>query len=327
MSKISKVALVCAYSALLIYYLKTTLTARSKDLIEIEYVFRRPGSLKKILKDIKKYGANATIRKLTMDFRKPERLPTDLKYILKWTSPFSHYTSPFLNGQTAFVRNNCKFYNCFMTNDKSLLQDYRLFDAILFDVESNGDDQYILRSPHQYFVFTASESASNFPICDSFYDSYYNLTWTYKLDSDIRWSYITILDKNDMFVGPNISMNWIEPMDPTSENAVRKLVHKKKLVAWFVSYCRTKSKREKLAAKLSEALSKYNLKIDIYGWCGELSCPRERMEECLDLLEQNYYFYLAFENSLDDDYVTEKLLYPLRHYTVPIVFGGANYSR
>lgn len=47
-------------------------------------------------------------------------------------------------------------------------------------------------------------------------------------------------------------------------------------------------------------------------------------EECIDIVEENYYFYLAFENS---DYVTEKLMTALDHYTVPVVLGGANYSR
>lgn len=328
MSKILKLVLITAYSALFVHYLKITLTGRSNDSIELEYVLRKPGSLKKIMNEIKKYGANLTLRKLTLNFKRPERLPTDFKYILQWTEAFSHYTfSIFPNGQTAFVENNCEFENCFMTNDKSLLPDRRYFDAIVFDVENNWDAHPIIRAPHQYYIFAAAESASNYPMCHPSFDSYYNLTWTYKLDSDIRWSHITILDKFDKFVGPEVNMKWITPMKPTSETVVRRLVHKKKVAAWFVSNCRSKSKREKVATSLSAALAKYNLKIDIFGYCGELSCPKDHMEDCLDLLEQDYYFYLAFENSLSEDYVTEKLLYPLRHFAVPVVYGGANYSR
>ncbi|KAJ2937861.1 hypothetical protein O0L34_g18682 [Tuta absoluta] len=45
------------------------------------------------------------------------------------------------------------------------------------------------------------------------------------------------------------------------------------------------------------------------------------------MIKNNYYFYLSFENSFCDDYVTEKLLNAVQNYAVPIVYGGANYSR
>lgn len=44
------------------------------------------------------------------------------------------------------------------------------------------------------------------------------------------------------------------------------------------------------------------------------------------MLSRNYRFYLSFENSLCPDYVTEKLYRALAHDTVPVVFGGADYS-
>lgn len=46
-----------------------------------------------------------------------------------------------------------------------------------------------------------------------------------------------------------------------------------------------------------------------------------------EMLGKNYKFYLSFENSLCDDYVTEKFYNALLYNTVPIVFGGANYSK
>ena len=46
--------------------------------------------------------------------------------------------------------------------------------------------------------------------------------------------------------------------------------------------------------------------IDIYGACGTLSCARSSVE-CGQLLDRDYKFYLSFENSNCDYYITEKL--------------------
>ena len=73
--------------------------------------------------------------------------------------------------------------------------------------------------------------------------------------------------------------------------------------------CDTKSKRELYVKELQKYID-----VDIYGKCGPLKCPDNpkvydpRMnKECYDMLEQNYKFYLSFENIFCKDYVTEKL--------------------
>ena len=45
------------------------------------------------------------------------------------------------------------------------------------------------------------------------------------------------------------------------------------------------------------------------------------------MIEAKYKFYLSFENSICDDYVTEKFFEIMNHDIVPVVYGGANYSR
>lgn len=81
---------------------------------------------------------------------------------------------------------------------------------------------------------------------------------------------------------------------------------KSKLVTWFVSNCQAKSGRLKYVEELSRHIG-----VDVYGECGTFRCKRS--ESCFsDVVEPNYFFYLSFENSFCDDYVTEKLMNPLR---------------
>lgn len=141
--------------------------------------------------------------------------------------------------------------------------------------------------------------------------------------------YMAIRDSQNNIIGPNSVMHWMRlaAMDPVSEEFKKKLKSKTKTAAWFVSNCRTRSGREQFVKELQEKLKKYNLSIDIYGNCGNMKCSRDNEEKCNELLQSDYYFYLSFENSFAPDYVTEKLIYPLQYDTVPIVYGGANYTR
>ena len=63
--------------------------------------------------------------------------------------------------------------------------------------------------------------------------------------------------------------------------------------------------------------------MDIYGSCGSLKCPR-RDGDCVEMLQKDYKFYLAFENSNCKDYVTEKFFTNALHNgVVPIVMGAS----
>jgi hypothetical protein len=84
-------------------------------------------------------------------------------------------------------------------------------------------------------------------------------------------------------------------------------------------------------------MQKY-IDIDIFGRCGKpVVCPGEgtcdltkdcsRMQaDCFKNMAKMYKFYLAFENSICDDYATEKFFKPMSHPIVPVVMGGAKYS-
>lgn len=184
------------------------------------------------------------------------------------------------------------------------------------------------RSEYQNYVFVSDEPPALYRI-HPLYNNFFNYTWTYKLDSDATMKYFIVKNKAGKVIGPKKDMNWmdIEDMKPTPKRVKKILRTKRKAAVWFATDCPTPSKREAYINVLQDELKVYNLNIDTYGRCGQMKCPKYKMEECHAFVEKDYYFYLAFENSMCEDYVTEKLLTALEHYTVPIVFGGGNYTR
>ncbi|XP_023942893.1 alpha-(1,3)-fucosyltransferase C [Bicyclus anynana] len=254
-----------------------------------------------------------------------------LKYILQWTNRFALPLNTMGEGNSVFVKGKCKYTNCYVTDDKEYFLDQTEFDAVVF----GGLDAMNLwsfqlpynRSPRQKYIFAASESADNNPVCSPMYNDFFNWTWTYRIDSDLYWGYVIIYDLDDNVVGPAVDMKWLDKMNPIVEELKSKLLSKSKTAAWFVSHCSTNGGRELYVKELQKELDVYKLNVDVYGGCGTLSCPRDDEAFCFKKLEDDYYFYLSFENSFAEDYVTEKLLNALNNYAIPIVYGTANYSR
>ncbi|GBP87641.1 Alpha-(1,3)-fucosyltransferase C [Eumeta japonica] len=237
------------------------------------------------------------------------------------------------NGPSGFIERKCPFVNCYVTGDANLLGDYTKFDVLAFlgpeIVRAPRSSLPVKRSSHQKFVFATIESADNYPVCDRHLDGFFNWTWTYRLDSDARWGYLVVRDRDNNVIGPNKVMHWmkLEDMDPVSDDLKKRLKSKSKAAAWFVSNCYTRSHREDFVGAVRKHLTKYNLTVDVYGQCGPLKCSRDDMSRCLNKIQTDYYFYFSFENSFSEDYVTEKLTYPLQNDAVPVVYGGANYTR
>ena len=94
-----------------------------------------------------------------------------------------------------------------------------------------------------------------------------------------------------------------------------------RLVAWFVSHCQAPSGRDEYVAKLKKIVP-----IDIYGKCsGNLSLEYGSTDESFIISQSK--FYIAFENSICPEYVTEKLYKIINRNIehnppVPIVMGA-----
>lgn len=147
-----------------------------------------------------------------------------------------------------------------------------------------------------------------------------NWTATYRRDSDIvapyeRWTYF------DPQVGIEEHVSRLLPVHPqVKQKAQNKdyAANKTKKVAWFVSNCGARNNRLQYAKELGKYID-----VDIYGGCGSFKCPRSEDRKCFNILETDYKFYLAFENSNCRDYITEKLFVNgLGHDVLPIVMGA-----
>ncbi|XP_026736399.1 alpha-(1,3)-fucosyltransferase C-like isoform X2 [Trichoplusia ni] len=262
-------------------------------------------------------------------YRKTNKLPKDFKYILLWNSQKMAPMYYLGNGQKAFLDNNCSVVDCYVTEDRNFFgNDITKFDAIGFNGRNlDPFDLPTERSQHQKYIFFNMESADNYPICDEQFDGFFNWTATYRLDSDVPIPYLLIRDRAGKVVGPKLNMKWKEDMPEVGDEFAYRIENKTKAAAWFVSHCKTRNGRLGFAGALKSALLPYGYTVDVYGLCGSLQCPRNKQSDCDFLLKRDYFFYLALENSFDRDYVTEKLLTALQHDVVPILYGGADYSR
>lgn len=124
----------------------------------------------------------------------------------------------------------------------------------------------------------------------------YDIVMTTSLSSDIPVGYFSWAEYDIM-----------APLEPKTESA---------LAAAFISNCGARNFR----LQALEALEKSNIKIDSYGGCHR---NRDGNVDKVKTLKR-YKFSLAFENSNEEDYVTEKFFQSLVAGTIPVVVGAPN---
>lgn len=124
----------------------------------------------------------------------------------------------------------------------------------------------------------------------------YQIVMTTSLSSDVPVGYFSWAEYDIM-----------APVPPKTEEA---------LAAAFISNCGARNFR----LQALEMLESLDVKIDSYG-----SCHRNR-DGKVDKVEtlKRYKFSLAFENSNEEDYVTEKFFQSLVTGAIPVVVGAPN---
>ncbi|XP_071726190.1 glycoprotein 3-alpha-L-fucosyltransferase A-like [Rutidosis leptorrhynchoides] len=124
----------------------------------------------------------------------------------------------------------------------------------------------------------------------------YSVIMTTSLSSDVPVGYFSWAEYDIM-----------APVQPKTEKA---------LAAAFISNCAARNFR----LQALEGLENLNIKIDSYGGCHRNRNGNVNKVEAL----KRYKFSLAFENSNEEDYVTEKFFQSLVAGTVPVVVGTPN---
>uniref|UniRef100_A0AC35U6N1 Fucosyltransferase n=1 Tax=Rhabditophanes sp. KR3021 TaxID=114890 RepID=A0AC35U6N1_9BILA len=186
----------------------------------------------------------------------------------------------------------CPEWNCEIVNDNSFLS---TADAVIL---SSLDESYDIPNPNTVISVLTQESPAHDTIFRSRDNSHAPQTFIgFRFDSNTSspYGYTVHLSKKSQLKAI-----------PVDYETIKK---KNKPISWMVSHCNTPSKRESYVSHLQ----KY-IQVDIFGACGNKECLREN--NCNDV-DEEYYFYLAFENSICQDYVTEKLWY--RGFHKPII--------
>ena len=238
----------------------------------------------------------------------------------------------------------CTSGRCHLTTNRSLLPKVEMFDAIIFDqFHTHWDDLptarwlispvfYALippnRSADQYYVFYTLEAAAhrqgNLPNQIEKLNKirgFFNLTMTYRHDSDITTPYGQFVPRGSPPMGGPHLEEYIQKFGRENKHLASKKGSQGLTIAQYVSNCETAVGRENLVDLID-----YLTPVDIYGNCGDFYCPQWERERCHNLLGDNYKFYLSFENAMCKDYITEKFFKVLSQNTIPIVFTGANMS-
>uniref|UniRef100_A0A182T609 Fucosyltransferase n=1 Tax=Anopheles maculatus TaxID=74869 RepID=A0A182T609_9DIPT len=200
-------------------------------------------------------------------------------------------------GRDVFLSSKCPISTCAITAQREKAS---TADLVLYK------DHYIPpsvpRSPYQIYMMYFLECPYHTQHVK--YPDVFNWTATYRKDSDI--------------VAPYEKWEYFDPRIRQVEQDRNYALNKTRKVAWFVSNCGARNGRLQYAHELQ----KY-IQVDIYGACGTFKCSRSTAERCFEILDRDYKFYLAFENSNCKDYITEKFFVnALTRNVLPIVMGA-----
>ncbi|KAM4634108.1 alpha-(1,3)-fucosyltransferase 7, partial [Polymixia lowei] len=135
------------------------------------------------------------------------------------------------------------------------------------------------------------------------YANVFNLTMSYRRDADITIPYGELLPK-----APGDTEHGVD--DGTADAVT---LNKTVLACWVVSNCKAKHLRTQVYHHLKDVIP-----VAVYGACNKKKLSSQVLLPTIS----RCYFYLAFENSVSKDYITEKLWRnAYQAGVVPVVLG------
>jgi hypothetical protein len=177
--------------------------------------------------------------------------------------------------------------------------------AVIFHTPSTRGLKGLRKRPGQLWVAWSMESEANYPLlADRAFMAGFDLTMTYKRSADIWTSYLPGVEAFERALAA--------PLPPKDADAP---------LVMFQSAALDRSGRNRYALELMQRVG-----VHSYGnFLKNRSLPEEDrgLPTKLSVIGR-YKFCIAFENSLAQDYVTEKFFDPLRAGTVPVYLGAPN---
>lgn len=223
--------------------------------------------------------------------------------------------------ETSDLFKACDVSKCLLSKDETA---FNLSDVVVirpFDLKTCIKK----RRNGQVWIFMEHESPKSFDPAhkgmQECYRNMFNWTFTYRRDSDF-----TLVHG---YFKPNKGRSRID-----LSRLEQDIKSKTRNAVGFISNCNVSSQRDIFAQELNAT----GLNLDIVGGCGNLKCRNDNRHktswnttgaknECFDVLNSKYKFYLSFENALCADYVTEKSLnLIMSRNIVPVIRDGVNHS-
>ena len=226
----------------------------------------------------------------------------------KWSEAKRNFTILFYNDgkhlENRFLRSygtvnkdpyeHCSVRNCKITNE---VNDFNKSDIVVYWLKGGTNPLFRIKRafPEQIWAWFLDEPPVFIPVnpIDPTYQNVFNWSINYRLDSEVVVAH-----------GRTVPL---APGEKPSVDYKSIFKSKNRTVAALITHAPTPNQRLEYVKELEK-----HIDLHFYGRQGKMNCPGYMQNDCKVLEE--YKFYLAFENSNCEDYVSEKvrifLFYP-----------------
>ncbi|XP_053378773.1 glycoprotein 3-alpha-L-fucosyltransferase A-like [Mercenaria mercenaria] len=201
----------------------------------------------------------------------------------------------------------CEYRNCNMTFNKLEANNSQ---AVIFDGQNMPRKLDFTRPNGQVWIFEAHESPFSYGA---------NGNWWYRnKEYSFNWTMTYNKDNTDIFLPYGEILRHKRAMRKDFKSIAK---NKNRTLLMIASHCHTHSKRQEYV----NILRKY-IDVEVLGHCGEkwtCGARYKHDENCFQLLNTTFRFYLAFENALCHQYFTEKFYENFNYDLIMLTRGGS----